>query len=180
MPDKLQQLRGTVGEEIAKLYLEKIRKWSILGAELPVKGLDSRARLDLVVRNRAGRNVPVEVKFQEYNLEEYGCAFEHVLSKLGRNQTVFAIYQGRLIKLSKPLLFLWYPPSRKIRKVRYYSEVDIIRFDTAIKDLRHKLSGEFPEMIGQRVKKKIVDFVSTETCSLSLQQIQTLRELYTE
>lgn len=38
VPDEFQQLKGTIGLEIAKLYLKEIRGFQIVGEEMKVKG----------------------------------------------------------------------------------------------------------------------------------------------
>jgi hypothetical protein len=179
MSDRYQQWKGILGQEIVKLYLEKIKKWKIIGEESPVVGLDSRARIDIVARDSSNRNIPVEVKFQEYNLEYYGTAFEHILNELGNKRDVFIKHKGRRIKLSKPLLFLWYPPSPKIKKnVDFYSQVELITFSDAIESLREKLGARFSKIICKRVNKIIADFLLKQRCGLTERQKQILRELY--
>ncbi len=41
MSDKFQQLKGLLGLEIAKLYLQQVRGYEIVDEELPVNGLNN-------------------------------------------------------------------------------------------------------------------------------------------
>ena len=71
MTDDFQQMKGLLGQEIAKLYLERIKKWKILDKEVPVEGLDSVARLDFVVKTGGGKVMYFEPHFEERTCDNY-------------------------------------------------------------------------------------------------------------
>lgn len=180
MPDDFQQYKGLLGQQIAKLHLERIKCWPIAGEEVEVEGVDRRARLDIVAQRSGKLFSPVEVKFQEYNLEQYGVAFEDVLKRLRNGQNVYAIDRnGNRLKLSQPVLYLWFPPSRKIKtKVPLYSTTTVIVFEDAIRELRNSLGDSYIETIGSSVKGKVEKFLRTQDCALSPNQRRTLAELF--
>jgi hypothetical protein len=180
MPDDFQQSKGLLGQEIAKLHLQRIKCWPIADEEVEVEAVDSRARLDIVAQRDREAFSPIEVKFQEYSFERYGVAFEHVLNEFGNGRDVYAIHRNaNRLKLSQPVLYLWFPPSLKIReKVPFYSTTTFIVFEDAIQELWDSLEDSYIETIGSSAKGKVERFLRTRGCALSPNQRRALGELF--
>jgi hypothetical protein len=179
MPDDFQQFKGLLGQQIAKLHLQRIRCWSIADEEVKVEGVDGRARLDIVAQRNEEEFSAVEVKFQEYNFERYGVAFEHVLSELGNMRDVHAIDRhGNRLRLSQPVVYLWFPPSGKVTRVPFYSAATVIIFEDVIRELKTCVGDSFIEAIGHLVKGRVEEFFKTHQCALSKSQRRTLGNLF--
>lgn len=176
MPDEFQQLKGVLGQEIAKLYLKYIRHYVIVAEEVAVKGLNSRSRLDLVVRDEEGYR-PVEVKFQEYNVPSYGKVFGYVLSQIHQGTKVYALIEEKYVALSRPILFLWYPPSKKISAVDGYNNVELFQFGEVVK----ALNGQIAELVSQAITDKVIRFFKKNRqtkCQLTQSQQKQMEDFY--
>jgi hypothetical protein len=179
MPDDFQQYKGLLGQQIAKLHLQRVKQFTVVDEETRVQGADGRARLDILVRRPNESFSPVEVKFQEYNLERYGVAFEYVLNQLGNEHRVFGIDRNNnQFQLTQPLLYIWFPPSARVNEVPFYDNVEIILFETAVSELRTNLGQQFGEIVGNSVKNKVEEFFQTRDCALTEAQRQSLRQLF--
>jgi len=179
MPDDFQQLKGFLGHQIAKFHLRRINGWSIVGEEVRVDGVDARARLDMVVQRGEGIFSPVEVKFQEYRFERYGVAFEYVLNELGNGRQVYGVdKEGNRLKLTRPILYLWFPPSSKIVEIPFYSAVEVIVFEEVLRELKSALGDSFIEEIAGHIKGRVEEFLRGQDCVLSESRRRALEELF--
>ena len=179
MPDDFQQFKGLLGQQIALLHLSNFNQWTIADEEAKVQGVDSRARLDIVAQCTSNGFCPIEVKFQEYNFERYGVAFEHVLSELGNGREVYAIDRSNnKLRLSNPTVYLWFPPSSRITDVPFYRDITVVTFEQVIQDLRSSLGNRFLETISSKVRGKVEAFFRTHGCSLTQNQRDNLAELF--
>jgi hypothetical protein len=179
VPDEFQQYKGLLGQQIAKLHLQQVKQCTIVDEEARVEGVDGRARLDILVRRADNPFSPVEVKFQEYNLERYGVAFEFVLNQLGNQDHAHALDRNNnRYQLTQPLLYIWFPPSGRIAEVPFYRNTEVILFETVLIELRANLGQQFVETIGNAVKNKVEEFFQDRNCALTDLQRQSLREIF--
>ena len=145
--DEYQQLKGVIGHQLAKLYLCSVRHFQVVGEEVAVRGLDPRARVDMVAKH-GGLYRPVEVKLQACNHDWFGKAFEHIVDQIARGATPRGHVDTTDVELQRPILFLWYPPSKKFRPERY-REVEVIQVGDALDALMSTDSGAIEEVASQ-------------------------------
>jgi hypothetical protein len=163
MPEKTdpyQHYKGLLGQEIAKLHLEKVKKYNIIEEEVAVDGFDSRARIDILIQRDDGTYSPVEVKFQDFDWDDFGEAFTCVIERLYKKQTVKCITSKGTFEIHRPILYMWRPPEDKLIKTycQFFSEIqsEIITFETVFKDFHDK--EELINEICYRVTTKIGKF----------------------
>ena len=160
MDDELQQLKGFIGQQLALLHLINIMQYEIIGEEVKVEGLNGRSRLDIVARdndNNNNRNIPIEVKFQQYNIYNYGGAFEHVLQTIGNGGVPVALLGDIEYPLTNPLIYIWYPPANNIQNnIPFYNNLTVITFEQVINELNahnigyvNEISNVFTDKINQ-------------------------------
>jgi len=156
--DEYQQIKGVVGHQLAKAFLCRVCDCEIAGEEVPVIGLDARAKLDIVAQDgRVYR--PVEVKLQAYNHDWFGRAFEFVIDELAKGEPPMAHLGSGEVQLVRPILFLWYPPSKKFRPERYKA-VEVIQVGDALDALTRECGDEAIKEIAADVGSMAEAFLS--------------------
>jgi len=176
MVDKFKEVKGVIGKELAKLYLKHVKGFDIIGEEICIEGY-TRGRFDLLVQEGKIHR-PVEVKFQEFNIDYLGEAFERIIRKLNKGKPVYALHNKRYICLEKPILFLWYPPKKSFKnKKKVYKNIEVIQFGEALKAIKAE-NISYSNRIAKNIANLVREFFDENDLGISPQRMRNLQRIF--